>query len=159
MSQTIYSGQSRDLAVPLGQSVGVFLTKGAFSLSIKAGPGRGTVLASSATASQTYGPWASNVIVTLRCEVGGETDFDIGVTPLDDRETPVFKTGAAGLPYLAAGVGIGAVGGPVVKSGTGTPEGAVTAPVGSLFLRSDGGASTTLYVKQSGAGNIGWIAK
>ncbi|HYB97513.1 MAG TPA: hypothetical protein VEC57_00070 [Candidatus Limnocylindrales bacterium] len=46
-----------------------------------------------------------------------------------------------------------------IRAGTGTPEGAVTAPVGSLFLRTDGGASTTLYVKESGAGNTGWIAK
>lgn len=44
-------------------------------------------------------------------------------------------------------------------SGSGTPEGAVTAPVGSLFTRTDGGASTTLYVKESGSGNTGWIAK
>lgn len=44
-------------------------------------------------------------------------------------------------------------------SGSGTPEGVVTAVVGSTFQRSDGGASTTLYVKQSGAGNTGWVAK
>jgi hypothetical protein len=44
-------------------------------------------------------------------------------------------------------------------SGAGTPEGAVTAPVGSLFTRTDGGAGTTLYVKESGAGNTGWVAK
>lgn len=43
--------------------------------------------------------------------------------------------------------------------GLGTPEGFVTAPVGSLYTRTDGGAGTTLYVKQSGAGNIGWVAK
>jgi hypothetical protein len=42
---------------------------------------------------------------------------------------------------------------------TGTPEGAVIAAVGSLAVRKDGGASTTLYVKQSGAGNTGWVAK
>lgn len=46
-----------------------------------------------------------------------------------------------------------------IQTGTGSPEGAVTAPVGSIFLRDDGGASTTLYVKESGAGNTGWIAK
>lgn len=46
-----------------------------------------------------------------------------------------------------------------LTAGAGTPEGAVTAPVGSLFLRTDGGANTTLYVKESGAGNTGWIAK
>lgn len=44
-------------------------------------------------------------------------------------------------------------------SGTGTPEGAVTAIVGSLYTRLDGGASTTLYVKESGTGNTGWVAK
>jgi hypothetical protein len=47
----------------------------------------------------------------------------------------------------------------VVRSGAGTPEGVVSAPVGSLFLRSDGGASTTLYVKQTGSGNTGWVGK
>lgn len=46
-----------------------------------------------------------------------------------------------------------------IRAGTGTPEGAVTAPVGSLFLRTDGGASTTFYVKESGSGNTGWVAK
>jgi len=49
--------------------------------------------------------------------------------------------------------------GPQWLSGTGTPESAVTATVGSLFSRTDGGASTTLYVKESGTGNTGWIAK
>lgn len=46
-----------------------------------------------------------------------------------------------------------------ITSGSGTPEGVVTAPVGSLFLRTDGAAATTLYVKTSGAGNTGWTAK
>ncbi len=46
-----------------------------------------------------------------------------------------------------------------VISGTGTPEGNVTAAVGTLFLRTDGGASTTLYVKESGTGTSGWVAK
>lgn len=45
------------------------------------------------------------------------------------------------------------------RCGEGTPEGAVTAPVGSLFTRTDGGANTTLYVKESGTGNTGWVAK
>lgn len=52
--------------------------------------------------------------------------------------------------------GAGAV---IWTSGAGTPEGAVTAPVGSMFTRSDGGAGVTLYVKESGSGNTGWAAK
>lgn len=42
--------------------------------------------------------------------------------------------------------------------GTGSPEGAVTAVVGALFLRTDGGSNTTLYVKETGTGNTGWVA-
>ncbi len=44
-------------------------------------------------------------------------------------------------------------------TGTGSPEGVITAPVGHLYLRTDGGAGTTLYVKESGSGNTGWIGK
>jgi hypothetical protein len=51
------------------------------------------------------------------------------------------------------------VAGPQIFVGTGTPESAQAAGVGSIFLRSDGGASTTLYVKQSGTGNTGWVGK
>jgi hypothetical protein len=47
-----------------------------------------------------------------------------------------------------------------VLTGTGTPEGVVAAPVCSLFLRQDGTATTTLYVKTTGGtGNTGWTAK
>ena len=44
-------------------------------------------------------------------------------------------------------------------SGEGSPEGVVAAPVGTIYLRVDGGADTTLYVKESGTGNTGWAAK
>lgn len=47
----------------------------------------------------------------------------------------------------------------LILTGTGDPEGVVTAGVGSIFLRSDGGTSTTLYVKETGAGDTGWVAK
>lgn len=51
-------------------------------------------------------------------------------------------------------------GAPIWTSGTGTPQGVVAAPVGSMFTRTDGGASTTLYVKETGAAtNTGWVAK
>lgn len=43
--------------------------------------------------------------------------------------------------------------------GTGSPESVVTSNVGSLYLRTDGGVSDTLYVKTSGTGNTGWTAK
>jgi hypothetical protein len=43
-----------------------------------------------------------------------------------------------------------------ILTGTGDPESVHTAVVGSLFLRTDGGTGTSLYVKESGSGNTGW---
>ena len=67
--------------------------------------------------------------------------------------TPIY--GATGAKYhygtLASGVHI--------YSGNGSPEGVITAPVGSLYLRLDGGSGTTLYVKQVGSDEYGWSGK
>jgi hypothetical protein len=46
-----------------------------------------------------------------------------------------------------------------VYTGAGTPESSIVAGVGSMYLRTDGGASTTLYIKESGTGDTGWVAK
>ena len=43
--------------------------------------------------------------------------------------------------------------------GTGSPEGFVSAGIGSTYRRADGAAGTTFYVKETGTGNTGWIAK
>jgi parallel beta-helix repeat protein len=45
---------------------------------------------------------------------------------------------------------------PHLSSGTNTPEAAVTAPIGSLFQRTNGSNGTSLYIKESGTGNTGW---
>lgn len=45
------------------------------------------------------------------------------------------------------------------RRGTGSPEGVVPGVVGSEWIRTDGGTSTTYYVKESGTGNTGWVAK
>lgn len=46
---------------------------------------------------------------------------------------------------------------PLIRYGTGSPEGVVTAPVGAIYSRLDGSAGSTLYTKISGVGNTGWI--
>lgn len=46
-----------------------------------------------------------------------------------------------------------------ITYGTGTPEGNVSASVGAIYIRTDGGAGTTLYVKETGTGSTGWAAK
>lgn len=43
--------------------------------------------------------------------------------------------------------------------GAGVPNGSISAAVGSLYLNTSGGAGTVLYVKETGAGNTGWIGK
>jgi CO dehydrogenase/acetyl-CoA synthase epsilon subunit len=43
--------------------------------------------------------------------------------------------------------------------GTGTPEGNVTAGVGSIYHRLDGGTSTSFYVKEANVTSSGWVAK
>ena len=48
--------------------------------------------------------------------------------------------------------------GKTIRSGSGSPEGIVTAPIGSIFQRGDGGVGESLYTKESGAGNTGWVA-
>lgn len=83
--------------------------------------------------------------------VGGNLDYQThmpgciidGNIALGDTEAP--NKAANTLPYLF--------------SGAGSPETRYSAPVGSLYLRTDGSTSTTLYIKTSGTGNTGWTAK
>lgn len=70
--------------------------------------------------------------------------------PLYDDASPLNPI------YTLGGIQIRNV---TMTSGAGSPEGVVTAPVSSIYLRTDGGAGTSLYVKQTGAGNTGWVGK
>lgn len=46
-----------------------------------------------------------------------------------------------------------------IFEGNGTPEGSQTGSIGDIYIRLDGGASTVLYIKESGsATNTGWVA-
>lgn len=47
-----------------------------------------------------------------------------------------------------------------IYSGYGTPETNVVADIGSIYLRTDGGIGTSIYVKESNNGEkTGWIGK
>lgn len=52
----------------------------------------------------------------------------------------------------------GGTGGPFWAQGSGSPEGVLAAPAGSLYSNTAGGVATTLYVKSVGTGNTGWTA-
>jgi hypothetical protein len=63
---------------------------------------------------------------------------------------------SSGSSTLRAGVlGLGAAGKPIIINTPANPEGAYTAPPGSLALSDAGG----LYIKSTGTGNTGWVAK
>ena len=42
------------------------------------------------------------------------------------------------------------------SSGTGSPESAITAPVGTIYARTDGDTTDAAYLKTSGTGSSGW---
>ena len=48
--------------------------------------------------------------------------------------------------------------GVTTTTGTGSPEGVVTAPIGSTYINTTGTAGTIKYGKKSGTGNTGWVA-
>lgn len=43
--------------------------------------------------------------------------------------------------------------------GAGDPNGVKTANPGSIYMNTSGGAGVSVYVKESGSGNTGWVAK
>jgi hypothetical protein len=96
-----------------------------------------------------------------------ENDTDTGM--YSESDLLFFSTGgayrggftSAGFfsngPIMPSGQGTT---GATFRAGSGSPEGVVATGVGSIYMRTDGGAGTSLYVKEGGgAGNTGWVAK
>ncbi len=107
----------------------------------------------------------TDILATLYSSLSGTTQAANPQT-LDSYgkfKTPIYT----GQDVIATVTGLGntpdhdtgviALGG--ILTGTGSPEGVITAPIGTLYLRTDGGAGTSLYVKESGVGNSGWAGK
>ena len=104
---------------------------------------------------------STSTTLTIACNntggVAGDATLDIDAN--SDNGTSVVNIGALNADTINLGtVTEFTSGGPNQRSGVGTPEGAITAPPGSLFLRSNGSNGSTLYVKETGAGNTGWTA-
>jgi len=69
------------------------------------------------------------------------------------------NSGAGSLSVATLFPNGGTAGNSGVYAGSGSPESVLTAVIGSIYLRSNGGAGTSFYVKESGSGNTGWVAK
>ena len=78
--------------------------------------------------------------------------------PASDATQDLGLTGTRWGDVYATTVYVGS-GDARILSGAGSPQGVTTAAIGSLYLRTDGGAGSTLYVKESGTGSSGWVAK
>jgi hypothetical protein len=74
------------------------------------------------------------------------------IKDLNGNERIRFTPAAGGGSILLSGVC-------TILTGFGTPEGSVVANVGSIYMRTNGGAATSLYVKETGVGNTGWVGK
>lgn len=100
-----------------------------------------------------------NYHVSLRAPDDVTITDRIWILPQDD------PTVIANQPLTSDTSGVLSFSGPKIFTGTGSPEGIVDAPVGSLYTDSSGGPGTTLYVKESATlGSpadtaTGWIAK
>lgn len=58
---------------------------------------------------------------------------------------------------INAMTGSGGAGVGVVLTGSGSPEGVVAAPPGSIYTDITGGIVIAQYTKQTGVGNTGWV--
>jgi hypothetical protein len=97
-------------------------------------------------------------------DVVGDGNFS-GIIQADgmviNNQGLLVNGGAAYLPQTQVDGRLSVVGDLQVKSsgifsGTGSPDGVVTASVGSMYLRTDGSSGQILYVKSNGTGNTGW---
>lgn len=98
---------------------------------------------------------ANSALLFLRDEVNGVMAFTFNPGSASagriDAGWRVRVPGTRGIEYGS--------GGPIDVAGTGDPNSVITAPVGSTFRRTDGGAGSSFYVKESGTGNTGWVGK
>jgi hypothetical protein len=127
---------------------GASITLGTASSSIQAASANPLYLrGNAADAAAAVGVWLGNGNVltpgTDRRIVGFSRD-----TPVVHASPVAYIDSNGAYEFAPSGVRI--------QCGTGTPEGNVPAPVGSLYLRSDGGAASSVYLKESGTGATGW---
>lgn len=77
-------------------------------------------------------------------------------TFLTGMRTAAAVNRGAGAPEVIFGTATAAAG---IYTGAATPEGTITAPTGSLYLRTSGDYGTTVYMKEAGdTAATGWIA-
>lgn len=106
------------------------------------------------TILQNFGFGVPNIISGFASVFNNSIGANGGITlrgPLIADTGPILIDSS--VKAISMGVGT------LIAWGTVNPEASVTAPPGSTYHRQSGGAGTSFYVKESGSGNTGWIAK
>jgi hypothetical protein len=115
-----------------------------------------------------FGSYSTNYSVYI---AGNVADTGVVANVYAASAAPVFTGTADFIAYnnqwtgsntegvMFAQNGFSTVSGVTFSSGAAAPNGNITAPPGSLYTKTAGGASATLWVKESGTGNTGWVAK
>jgi hypothetical protein len=70
----------------------------------------------------------------------------------------IQQVGVTVRPRIGFNGGSSGTVGPQLFQGTGTPEAVISARIGSMYLRTDGGQASVVYYKETGTGNTGWVA-
>jgi hypothetical protein len=106
-------------------------------------------------AGQTFLP--AELSLSLAATAGPTNSIRQVLQVTSDGETRTLRGLRAGGPgTLPTALGAGSL----WSSGTGDPNGAITGSPGDLFSRTDGGAGTSFYVKESGVNTTaGWVGK
>lgn len=154
-SSAVTLSDTGDLALPTAD-----WAAGAWTLARGAGANGALTLSNRGTGGLTLAATDAAEIVlstagTVRARLASSGAFLPGVTLGTDIGSDAVRFN----DIFADGLNIGANGTDacLVVAGRGNPEGVVTAPVGSLFLRRDGSAGVALNVKETGTGNTGWV--
>lgn len=96
----------------------------------------------------------ASTLLTVAASAAGGAGLNLahGAAPTSPNNGDIWST-SGGMFFYVAAYNFG------LHITSGSPEGTVTAVPGNLCVDTTGGAGTTLYVKESGTGNTGWIAK
>ena len=89
MSFNIRNGQTIDVAVQPGQSIGISSITGTVTATVITGTSAGTSLLSASTSGGVFGPYASGAVVRLTAGADSIVDYDTGVPPLNAYDSAV----------------------------------------------------------------------
>jgi hypothetical protein len=113
------------------------------------------------------GRWVSILVESPIVAVTAETGLVNGLVAVSLRQAgaALFFSNGQGWFGVGAGQNDGVIPAGSVTSteledvfkGAGSPEGVVTASPGAIYLNTSGGSGTTVFAKESGTGNTGWV--